>query len=98
MTELISILFLATFIEGTVQYLFAKEHLTQPWLKYVSLAFGIIVAIFYKVDIPAMIGLNTAIPIVNYCVSGVIMGRGANYVNDIISKFRGLNKEVDITV
>lgn len=86
--EIIGILFLATLIEGLVEYLFAKEGESRPWLKYVSLVLGIGAAIAYKVDIPGMLGLVADYGVINWVVSGIVIGRGANYVNDIIGAFR----------
>lgn len=83
-----SILFLATFIEGFVQYLFSKDGVAQPYLKYIALVFGVVLAVAYKVDIPSMLGLVTDYGIVNYILSGVIIGRGSNYVNDVVSAVR----------
>lgn len=79
--------FLATFVEGTVEYLFAKNVKVQPYLQYLALGFGIVVAIAYKVDILGQFGLVSAYPFVGYVVSGLIIGRGSNYVNDLVTSF-----------
>lgn len=79
---------LATLIEGLIAYLFGKSDEAtgpRPWLKYVSLVLGILVCIAYKIDIPAMVGLVSVLPIVGYVLSGLVVGRGANYLNDILS-------------
>lgn len=89
MENLIGILFLATFVEGLVTYLFAKEGQTQPILKYVALAIGVVLAVAYQIDILAMVGLYSAIPLVSFIVSGIVIGRGSNYVNDAVSMLRG---------
>ena len=88
MEGLASIFFLATFIEGLVQYLFATEGVSKPYLKYVALAFGVGLAIAYKIDIPSMLGIVTSYGYVNYAISGIIIGRGSNYVNDILKSFK----------
>lgn len=82
--EIVGILFLAMFVEGTVEYLFAKEGESRPWLRYISVGLGIAAAIAYQVDIPAMTGLVASYGFVSWVVSGVIIGRGANYVNDVL--------------
>lgn len=90
MTIAIGIFFLATFIEGLTEYLFSGFNSAQRYLKYVALALGVICAIFYKIDLLASLaGLNGTTPIIGYIISGLIMGRGSNYLNDIISKLRG---------
>lgn len=88
--NLLGIFLLSTLIEGLITYLFGKtseETPPRPWLKYVSLAMGIALAIAYKVDILAIVApeLVPIHPVVGYLVSGLIMGRGANYLNDIIA-------------
>jgi hypothetical protein len=86
MESIFGIVLLATLIEGLVTYLFGKtdEGYTRPWLAYVSLALGVTVSIAYQVDIPAMVGLVSPIPYVGYVVSGLVLGRGSNYLNDIL--------------
>lgn len=76
---------LATLIEGLITYLFGEQlPYSRPALRYISLALGIIASIAYKVDIPAMVGLSSGYAFVSYIVSGLILGRGANYLNDIM--------------
>jgi len=89
MNDLLGILFLATLLEGFITYLFGEGQGEQRnYLKYVSLAFGIIVAVAYKIDIPAMVGLISPYPFVSFILSGLVLGRGSNYVNDLIGSFR----------
>lgn len=88
--EIGGIIFLAFFIEGLVEYLFNRDDgVKQPVLRYVALIIGVALAIAYKVDILAMVGLTTTIPFIGYIVSGIIIGRGSNYVNDAVSMLRG---------
>lgn len=86
------IVLLSTLVEGLITYLFGKtseEMPPRPWLKYVSLAFGVALAVAYKIDIPSMTGLSSGLPVVGYVVSGLIIGRGANYLNDIFALIKG---------
>ena len=88
--NLLGIVLLATLVEGLITYLFGKtEEGTRPWLKYVSLVAGVGLAVAYKIDIPAMTGLVSVMPVVGYVVSGLIIGRGANYLNDILTLIKG---------
>lgn len=85
----IGIFLLATFVEGTVEYLFAKEGVvSQPVLKYIALALGVVLAIAYNVDLLATVGMTSIVPLVGNVVSGVIIGRGSNYVNDMVGLLR----------
>lgn len=94
MENILGILFLATFIEGLITYIFGEssEQSTRPWVRYVSLVLGVGAAIAYRIDIPAAAGLVGIYPIVGYVVSGLVIGRGANYVNDIVALVRGAAK------
>lgn len=89
METVAGLLFLATFVEGMIDY-FAGENPTQsrPYLRYVSLAVGIALAVAYRVNIPEMLGITSSVVYVDWVVSGVIIGRGSNYLNDIIGMFR----------
>lgn len=82
------ILLLAFFVEGLIEYLFGKDNETQPILKYVALLIGVLLAVAYNVDILAMVGLHSIVPLIGNVVSGVIIGRGSNYVNDFVGKLR----------
>ncbi len=86
--DLLGIVFLATLVEGLINYVFGKtaeDQPPRPWLKFVSLGLGIGLAIAYQVDLAATLGLVTPFPLVAFVVSGLIIGRGANYLNDIMS-------------
>lgn len=81
---------LAILVEGTLTYLFgesSEEH-RKPWLRYVSLVFGIVAASAYQLDLLAALGLPAVYPLIGWITSGLIIGRGSNYVNDFISRVR----------
>lgn len=80
---MLAILFITTFVEGLAEYLFQGS----KNIKFIALFFGVMLAIAYQIDIPAMVGLG-GIPVVNWIVSGILIGRGSNYVSDIIGKFK----------
>jgi len=81
---------LAIVIEGTLTYLFGEssEEPSKPWLRYVSLVLGVGAAIAFKVDVISGIGLVAVYPLIGQIVTGLVIGRGSNYVNDFISKVR----------
>jgi len=91
--EALAILFLTTFIEGLVEFLFAPFKQAEKYLGYVALVLGVGLAILYQVDIPAMVGVASQYPIVDYIVSGLIIGRGSNYVNDVITAVGNFTKK-----
>lgn len=82
--------FMAT--EGTVEYLLGtpldKWPAATPYkwlLMYVSLAVGIFLAFYYALDVVQLFG-RAATP-VGTVLTGIIMGRGANFVSDLWAKF-----------
>lgn len=88
---LTGIVFLSTLIEGLLTYLFGEkdENATpRKYLRYVSLALGIVLAFAYNVRIPQMFGVMATNPLFDYFLSGIVIGRGSNYVNDLFSRFR----------
>ena len=84
--EFITFLTAAVFIEGLVEYLF-KEFVNGKLVKYVALAIGIVFAIVYRLDLMVMFGFKAFSPYVGYIVTGLIIGRGSNYVNDFVSRW-----------
>lgn len=79
---------LAVLVEGIVEYFIAKDGASQPWIKYVAAAIGVAVCVAYKVDVLASLGLVSAVPFVGSVLTGVVIGRGSNYLNDFISKVK----------
>ena len=82
--------FMAT--EGAIEYIFGTlfdkiEKLTPfKWtLMYLSLALGIFLAFYFALDIVTLFGQpETPVGII---LTGIVMGRGANFVNDVWQKY-----------
>lgn len=87
---MIGALMLAILVEGTITHLFGEssEEDHKPWLRWVSLVFGVGAAIAYQLDILAALGLPAVYPLIGWIATGLIIGRGSNYVNDFISRLR----------
>lgn len=83
-------LLLAVLIEGTITYIWGEssEGSSMPALRYVSLIFGIGAAIAYQIDLLGALGLPAVYPLVGWIATGLIIGRGSNYLNDFVSKVR----------
>lgn len=88
-TFIAAVLLLATFVEGTVEYFLSDVARLKPYLKYVALVLGVLVALGYKIDIFGAVGLISPVPFLGAIISGIIIGRGSNYANDLISRLRG---------
>lgn len=81
---------LAILIEGTLTYLFGEsnEEGHRPEIRYISLALGVVMAFLYQIDILASVGVGSVWPLVGYITTGLIIGRGSNYVNDFLTRIR----------
>lgn len=54
-----------------------------------SLILGIIICLLAKIDIFSIVGLNLFIPFIGSILTGIIVSRGANFVNDLFKKLKG---------
>lgn len=86
------IFFLSFFVEGFIEYTLGGvlKNGQRAILKWAALALGAALAIAYNVDLLAQFGLVSTIPFVGEIVTGVIIGRGSNYVHDVLGAFTKL--------
>lgn len=54
-----------------------------------SLILGIIICILAKINIFSIVGIELSIEVVGFIFTGIIVSRGANFVNDLFSKLKG---------
>lgn len=81
----IALFIVATLVEGIVEYFFAKEDKAQPWLKYAAAVIASVICVSYNLDILGLLGMVSPIPYVGNLLTGLVVGRGSNYLNDFIS-------------
>ena len=63
-------------------------HVVPAWsLRYIAALVGVTLAIAYRADVLALFGLVAWSPWIGYVVTGLIIGRGANYLNDIVDRW-----------
>lgn len=93
MQELTGILLLSTFVEATVEYFVASlfdKNGYRRYIPYVAAVLGIALCVAYQVDILVMVvGLTPIHPAIGWVVSGLIVSRGSNFLNDLVSLVRG---------
>lgn len=91
MEPFIAAFVLAVLIEGTITYILGESsnNATAPWMRYIALTLGVVTAWAYNLDLLAVLGLVSVNPLIGYVTTGLIIGRGSNYVNDFISRIRG---------
>jgi len=83
---------LAVFVEGLVEYFVPKKEegaLPREWIKYVSAGLGIMVSVAYEVDILSSLEVISIYPFVGSIITGIIIGRGSNYLNDFWKRVKG---------
>lgn len=54
-----------------------------------ALVLAILVCALAKVDLFVLLGITFSIPYIAYIFTGIIVSRGANFVNDLFSRIRG---------
>ncbi len=77
----------AILIEAIITYF--NQFLVQEnfcWQMLFSIALGIIIAVAYKLDLPAYFNLKSDIPYVGCMLTGILLSRGSNYIFDLIAK------------
>lgn len=94
--ELTSFIFMAFFVEGLVE--FVKQIVdADKNVKYtyiLSIVLGIAVCCIFNLNLLSLLDINTSVPFAGNIVSGFIISRGSNYLNDLVSKF--LNKGTNL--
>ena len=77
----------AILIEAIITYFnqfFLQENFC--WQMLFSIILGIIIAVAYKLDLPAHFNLNSQMPYVGCILTGILLSRGSSYVFDLLNK------------
>lgn len=87
-----SIFVLAILVEAIVEYfvvdlLKERTHL----IRYIAAAVAVILCIVYNADLFRAVGILSTVPFVGSVLTGLIVSRGSNYLNDFISKLRSMS-------
>ena len=82
------IIYGAVVVEAVVNIVRNVQQKETDWRYWsalgLGLGVGVLVALTYSLDFFAMIGLEARIPFVGAVLTGLIISRGANVVNDVI--------------
>jgi hypothetical protein len=94
MEKFMAIIIMAVSLEGIVEWAkLAIVDKTVKWQIVATGAGGVIVALSYGLDAPAMLGVVSAIPHVGQIITGISIARGSNYIFDWIGRMSGPAKE-----
>lgn len=76
--------------EAIVEYFFGTVNQLRPYLPLVSLGVSVLLAFAYQVNIFSIVfGVQTNSPFLDFLLSGFIIARVSNYINDLAQKFLG---------
>jgi len=88
-TQLIIIAILVEAIWENLKMIWDKNKLNINMLG--SLLLSMIICVLAQINIFTIVGIELIVPIIGYLLTGIIVSRGANFVNDLFSKLN--NKE-----
>ena len=87
--QLIIIAILVEAIWENLKMLWDKNKLNINMLG--SLLLSMIICVLAQINIFKIVGIELIVPIIGYLLTGIIVSRGANFVNDLFSRLN--NKE-----
>jgi len=64
---------------------------TLPALRYVAALVGVALCWAYRADLLALVGLDARYSLIGYLVTGLLLGRGANFINDFADRWLGVH-------
>ena len=85
-TQLIVVAILVEAIWENIKMVYDKKKFNINMIG--SLILGIIICIVFKIDIFPIVGLSAVIPFIGSIFTGIIVSRGANFVNDLFKKLK----------
>lgn len=76
--------------ESLIEYLFGSVAVLRPYLPLLALATAIFLTFTYQVNIfGLLLGIQSGNPFLDFLLSGFIVSRGSNFVNDFVQKVLG---------
>lgn len=79
-----------TLNEAIIEYFFGSVKVLRPYLPLLALFSATVLAFIYKVNIfSSLLGLDSGLPFLDYILSGFIISRGSNFVNDFVRRVLG---------
>lgn len=100
MKDVIFVLAVAVLVEAMVEYfksivkMFSEGDKKTAIMQLITIAVGVLFAFLFNVDL--FVVLEMAVdPIAGKILTGIIISRGSNYVNDLISRIRGEHAKLE---
>lgn len=83
--EISKMLMVCVVLEGIITYINNFFVIGQPHYQMIlSLVFGILIAVAYKIDLLKLVNIESNIPYIGSVLTGILFSRGSNYVHDIL--------------
>jgi len=80
----------STLNESIIEYLFGSVEALHPYLPLLALASAIFLTFTYQINIlSTLLGLDSGNPFLDFLLSGFIISRGSNFVNDFVRRVLG---------
>ena len=84
--EISKIIIVCSLIEGIITYINSFFVSGNPhYQMFLSLIFGVFIAVAYKFDILKMVNIESSIPYIGSVLTGILFSRGSNYIHDVLS-------------
>ena len=87
--EITTLIIIAILVEAIVENIKTTYEDGINGTRIIALILAIVICILTQTGIFLLLGIDFTLPIVDYILTGIVVSRGANFVNDIISKIRG---------
>lgn len=85
--QLVVIAILVEAIWENLKMVYDKEKINVNMIG--SLLLGILICVLANIDIFEIVGIGLFIPVIGSILTGIIVSRGANFVNDLFKKLKG---------
>ncbi len=73
--------------ESIIEYVFGNVKALHPYLPLISLLSAVFLTFMYQVDVFALLfGVQSTSPFLDFLLSGFIISRGSNFVNDFAQR------------
>ena len=89
-TEVAKIVTLAIVNESLTEYLFSDIPVFEKNIKKLAMIVGVLVALLFKADLFPLLGLTASFPIASQIMTGIIISRGSNIVNDLFGILKNI--------
>lgn len=80
----------STLNESIIEYFFGSITVLRPYLPILALAIAVFLTFTYQINIfSSLLGIQSNNPILDFLLSGFIISRGSNFINDFVRKVLG---------